>query len=477
MNCPNCNAPVDADAAFCGNCGLQITPIYARGATLPESEETALLPDNPGQSLPRGNYPPGYSPLPPTALPNQPQSFYGPAGYGPGNTPHAQQFSATPSVPSRPARRTSVRNIVFGVTIGLVIVIVLAGVLTLLRMQGGGTTKTRTGTGAGTSHATSTSAGAAAGTKAVAYFSDSQNGPAPTNVIQISAQGLKAPPSGSQYDAWLENAGTENFILLGPLTLQGQNYTVKFTSHHNLLGLGNELLITQEQGAVTTPTGQPLLSAIFPQLATVHIKHLLLAFPATPQNIGLLVGLREQTGLLNQQAILLKNAAANNNTTEVQCAAQSIVDISEGSQGGHYQQLAPACAQFNIKATGDGFGLLGSNSGYIKTASAHATLAANQVDATANIKQHAHDVIICATNVQNWVKTIDQDAQQLVANPSNTAQVQEIVTLADHAYNGVDTNDDGSIDPVPGEGGAITAYLQGQQMATLTLAPGAASGA
>jgi hypothetical protein len=478
MVCPNCNAPVDAGAAFCGNCGHQITPIYARGATLSESEETALLPEGPGQSLPRGDYrsqnPQGYSPLPPTALPNQPQSYYGPdpTRYGPGNTPPAQQYNATPSVPSRPAARGTRRNLVFGVVIGLVIVLVLAGVITLLRPHGNGTTTTGSGTGKA---ATTTGSGAAAGAKAIAYFSDSQNGPAPTNVIQISAQGLKAPPSGSQYDAWLADQQNEKFILLGPLVLKGQNYTVNFTSHHDVLGLGNELLITQEQGNVTTPTGQPLLSATFPPLATIHIKHLLLAFPTTPQNIGLLVGLREQVGLLNEQAVLLKNAAANGNTAAVQCAAQSMVDIIEGSHGGHYQPLAATCSQFNINATGDGFGLIGN--GYIQTSSAHATLAANQSDSTANIKQHANNVIICVTNVRNWVTTIDQDAQKLVANPGNTGQVQEIATLADHAYNGVDTNGNGTVDPVEGEGGAITAYLQGQLMAALTLVPGSGSGA
>jgi hypothetical protein len=479
MLCPNCNAPVDADASFCGNCGHQITPIYARGATLSESDETVLQPEGPGQSLPRADYrsqsPQSYSPLPPTALPNQPQSYYGPdpTRYGAGNTPPAAQYSATSSAPSRPAQRRPGRNIVFGVIIGLVVVLVLAGVITLLRPHGnGGTTTTGTGTGHA---ATTTGAGVAAGAKAVAYVSDSQNGPAPTNVIQISAQGLKAPPGGSQYDAWLADVANEKFILLGPLVLKGQNYTVSFTSHHNVLGLGNQLLITQDQGTVTAPTGQPLLTATFPPLATVHIKHLLLAFPTTPQNIGLLVGLRQQAGLLNEQAVLLKNAAANGNTAAVQCAAQSMIDIIEGAHGGHYQPLNGNCGQFNINATGDGFGLLGN--GYIQTASAHATLAANQSDATPNIKQHANNVIICATNVKNWVTTIDQDAQQLVANPGNTGQVQDIATLANHAYNGVDTDGDGTVDPVQGEGGAITAYLQGQLMAALTLVPGSGSGA
>ncbi len=78
---------------------------------------------------------------------------------------------------------------------------------------------------------------------------------------------------------------------------------------------------------------------------------------------------------------------------------------------------------------------------------------------------------ICLENVKGWITTIDQDALALLNNPTNTAKVQEIVTLANHALNGVDINGDEKVDPIPGEGGATTAYFHGQLMATLALAP------
>ncbi len=74
--------------------------------------------------------------------------------------------------------------------------------------------------------------------------------------------------------------------------------------------------------------------------------------------------------------------------------------------------------------------------------------------------------------MKGWITTIDQDALALLNNPTNTAKVQEIVTLANHAFNGFDANGDGSVDPIPGEGGAVTANFHGQLMATLVLAPG-----
>ena len=116
---------------------------------------------------------------------------------------------------------------------------------------------------------------------------------------------------------------------------------------------------------------------------------------------------------------------------------------------------------------GDGFGILGQ--GYATTAAAHAALAATQPDSTNTIRLHAGHVEIATNNIQGWVTTVDQDALKLLANPSDTPVIQEIVNLSDHAYHGVDTNGDEQIDPVPGEAGAITAYIHGQLMAGLPL--------
>ncbi len=118
-------------------------------------------------------------------------------------------------------------------------------------------------------------------------------------------------------------------------------------------------------------------------------------------------------------------------------------------------------------------GLDYSGSGFLSGAAEHATLAISQPDATAMMHQHAALLEIAVSNVKSWVTTIDQDALHLSNNPSDLSQVSAIVQLADAAYHGVDANGDGHIDPVVGEGGALTAFLQGQLMATLTLRPGA----
>jgi len=275
--------------------------------------------------------------------------------------------------------------------------------------------------------------------------------------------------------AWLINDQNEQIVPLGKLAANGQKFSVTYTGTPgakqqgttNLLGLGNKITITLEQGQVSLPTGKILLTGVFPPLAFVHIRHLLFKFPTTPHNIGLLVGLMKQAQLLNGQALILQNAANGGNQAAIQCAAQSIINISEGSKGTNYKPLAAHCAALNITQTGDGFGILGQ--GYLITAASHASLAANQKDSTANIRLHAGHIIIATNNIKGWVTTVNQDALKLLNNPTDTSVVQEIVTLSDHAYHGVDTNADEQIDPVPGEAGAITAYIHGQLMAALPL--------
>jgi hypothetical protein len=260
---------------------------------------------------------------------------------------------------------------------------------------------------------------------------------------------------------------TERITPLGTLTPKGQNFELDFAGQKiNLIGTGNKIQITQEQGKVSVPTGNVLLSGTFPPNALIHVRHLLFQFATTPNNTGLLVGLREQARLLNAQALLLKSNATNEQA--VRCVAQSIIDIAEGQKGTYYQALSSACLALNIAAAGDGFGLLGEN-GYIHTSAQHASLAATQADSTETIKLHAGHVRVATDNLKEWVTTIDQEARSLLENPGDTVKIQKVVTLAEQSMHGVDADHSESIDPVPGEAGATTAYIHGQLMAQFKL--------
>lgn len=306
----------------------------------------------------------------------------------------------------------------------------------------------------------------------VTFFSNQSDPIGQTNALTIAIQHLAAPSAGNNYEAWIINPQSEQVTGLGKLVEKGQLWSLTYQGANiNVLNMGSTLEITQESGIVNAPTGKAILVGTFPAKAFQHIQHLLVAYPTTPDHTGMLVGAVQQTHLLDIQAALLQNVATSQNTDAITCITQSMLNIIEGAHGANYQPLAATCVQQNVTVNGDGFGLLGN--GYLAGAVEHASLALSQPDATPVMRQHAALMDIALANITGWVTTIKQDVLHLHAHPTAESAIQQITVLADDAYHGVDTNGDGQIDPVVGEAGAITAYQQGQLMATLTLVPNA----
>ena len=79
------------------------------------------------------------------------------------------------------------------------------------------------------------------------------------------------------------------------------------------------------------------------------------------------------------------------------------------------------------------------------------TAAASQSDATDTIRQHAKDVGTSTASIKAVITRVDNDALQLLADPTNTNLIPEIVSLSDHAYHGFDQNGNGTIEPVVGK--------------------------
>lgn len=451
MRCPRCNHILDDDTIFCGNCGAQIAPLNSPGATVAspvENDETSQVRSNAANRQ---------------AAPPPVVQWVSPHAETYISAPGTPAQKDTPPVPKRggsPLASTRVR-----VISALALIVLVGGALGLFAVlkNGGSGPNATLGT-----HATGQIA-----------FIDNPNGvPGHTDSLHMSIQKLEAPPSGFQYDAWLVNDATEQNIALGTLAASGQTFSLNYNGDSkngqagtNLIGAGNKVIITLEQGSVNAPTGKVILTATFPPKAFIHIRHLLFSFPITPGKIGLVVGMLGQAQLLSVQSLSLQNAAANHNWTATRCAAQSILDIVEGAQGRDYQPLSATCHSLGISASGDGFGILG-NTGYELLASEHASLAATQSDSTDNIRQHASEVEVAMANIKGWASQIEQDALKLRASPNNPTLIQEIVSLCDHIYHGVDTNGDGRVDPVAGEAGAITGYSRGQLMATLPFVAG-----
>ncbi|MGZ3637463.1 MAG: hypothetical protein ACXVCX_06445, partial [Ktedonobacterales bacterium] len=218
------------------------------------------------------------------------------------------------------------------------------------------------------------------------------------------------------------------------------------------------------------PAGPVALEGAFPPNAFQHIRHLLVAFPTTPQHQGLLVGTMQQMNLLNQQANVLQQWIGLHYPNSTKCGAQSVIDIIEGSAGANYKPLGAECNIGQQWPAGDGYGLLGKD-GYLAGVADHAALAASTNDASPHIRMHSGHVQIAVANITGWLQTVDQDAVKVLAGARDANTTGELVSLSKLALTGHDIDADETVDPVKGEAGADLAYTHAQLLALLSFGP------
>lgn len=409
----------------------------------------------PGEQGPAHAQPP-VLPAPETPASDRVQAYRATGGAGPSRRSPAARSSDVP----RPSAAGVGRIVAL---VALVVALVAGGLYLLVsgrQAQGGGARVTGT-----------------------LVFLDAPNSAAgQSNLAQVTIHGADAPAAGEHYAAWIIDTATESGTPLGTLSAQSGGFAVSgppSPGSKNLIGAGDKVIVTLEKGDSNVPVGKVVATATFPAQAFQHVGHLLVSYPPAPNHVGLLVGVLGQARDLNSQAAILQNAAQAGNLAQEKCLLQSMIDIVEGSGGAHYHVLSADCAQLGVTLLGDGYGLLGAqpadqHPGYLDAAAEHASLAAQQADATAAIRQHAGHVTTALTNVKGWVTTLDADALSLRDNPGEGDLVAQVVKLADQAYHGVPDSPDQPAAPDAGKAGAITAYDHGQFMATLQLAPPAA---
>ncbi|HEY3061980.1 MAG TPA: hypothetical protein VGL99_23635 [Chloroflexota bacterium] len=302
--------------------------------------------------------------------------------------------------------------------------------------------------------------------------------------LLISAEDLPNLPNGQVYAAWL--SGRSDNLFLGTLAPgQGGAQVLNFaaTDHANLLGVFDRLTVSR---VAPTQTGQPASDAVLagslPEKALVHVRHVLVGIPATPNGVGYVIGLREQTEELLRHAQFLKEAQDESNFASEKLHAEHLVNLIEGANGEHYGDLN---GNGKVDNPGDGFGVLqnGPQDGYIKGMNDHAQLAATAPDATDEIKLHAGHVQITGDNTRTRTSEIRDRALSLLKARTladTRSDVQKVLALAQQTIAGLDLNGDELIAPVPGEGGVGVAYQHAQLMAGILLkrpAPGAVAAA
>jgi serine/threonine protein kinase len=303
-----------------------------------------------------------------------------------------------------------------------------------------------------------------------------QDGTARLDQVRTTALELPAPPGGQQYEAWLVEEGDEQRRSLGVLDVDASGAgTLTFVDPQgrNLLERYNQLEITIEPDPDPNPnpSDRVAYTAKLPPDGLTHVRHLLVAFGTTPENIGLVHGLLASARLVDQAALdMFADQQAGDNTA-ARKNAEGILNMLVGSQSPDYKDWDE---DGETHDPGDGFGLLlnGDNIGYIEGTFSHADLALRAEDATENMKVHGEHVKIASGNLEEWAPALRDLMKQILSAPSDfemEQSIREAVVLADEILLGTDLNGDEKVDPVPGEGGAETAYQHALYMADITI--------
>jgi serine/threonine protein kinase len=305
-----------------------------------------------------------------------------------------------------------------------------------------------------------------------------QDGTAPADAVTISTSTMPPPPTGSQYEAWLIADDGEQRISVGTIRFDQENKgSLSFvdSAGRNLLGIYSALEITVEPNPDPNPntSNNIAFSVRLPEGGLTHVRHLLYSFGATPNQIGFIRGLDADTDLVTKSATQMLAAFQAGNETDVLLQAESMLNVIVGSQSEEHKDWN---GNGNIDDPGDGYGLLlnGSNLGYIQGTKTHADLALTSPDATENMLTHGNHVKISADNVSDWTAELRAQLIDILQNSSGADRegaIRQAVATANQIRTGVDVNGNETIEPIAGEGGALTAYEHAYYMADMAILP------
>jgi serine/threonine protein kinase len=306
-----------------------------------------------------------------------------------------------------------------------------------------------------------------------------QDGTAPADKVTLSTSSMPPPPPGNEYEAWLIQDDGEQRFSIGTITFEADNKgTLSFVDGdgRNLVGLYSALEITIEpRDGNPISSNNVAYSVKLPEKGRTHVRHLLYSFSATPNGIGFIRGLDADTKLLTDLSAQLLTAFQTGNEPEMLLQAERMLSLVVGNKSADYKD-------WNVNGVvddlGDGYGLLPNEDqlGYIQGTITHADLALTSPDATPNMLTHGEHVKDSALNVGDWTAQLRTQLITMLENPSNPdreAVIRQAVALANQIRTGVDIDGNEKIEPIPGEGGALTAYEHSYYMADMLILPAA----
>jgi serine/threonine protein kinase len=302
---------------------------------------------------------------------------------------------------------------------------------------------------------------------------------------------LPLPGDNLHYEAWLVSDDGKTFRDVGKITADASGsgqlvYTA--ADGKNLLEFGQIQISKERDGApASKPTGDIVYSSLFPPQTLAYARNVELSYASTPDNLALMQGLYYYGGSyintpINGDSLndpefvsIVKAYELDQDEATVRKNTEMVINQIVGDQSDQYKD-------YNGDGTvdvysSDGYGSLpnGDHPGYLEETAKNTKAAADAPDSTPNIREQSGNVQICIQNMKGWTDQILPLALQL----NNTTFGQEMKPIIDQLsklgnalVNGMDTNNNGQIEPIEGECGAGKAYEFGQFMLDVPLYTG-----
>jgi serine/threonine protein kinase len=313
------------------------------------------------------------------------------------------------------------------------------------------------------------------GTTATLHF---QDGDAILDQATLIAQVMPAPPAGSQYEVWLVN-GSER-LPLGILYLDENGkgeLTFDDPQKRNLLAYYHQVEITIEPNTGSDPNDSRDIAYAYalPESGIAYLRALMVSFPGTPEQAGLIQGLTNDTKLIDEAGREMLSNYENGNEASTRQNAESIMNLLVGDQSPDHKDWN---GDGQITDPGDGYGFLlnGNHLGYIQAVYSYADYAVNSPGASQNMIVNGKNLKDCSENLARWTPELRQQISSILnaAAVSEMAHgIQRSAELANQILNGVDKNENGEIEPIADECGVVVAYESTYHMADMPLLPAA----
>ena len=304
-----------------------------------------------------------------------------------------------------------------------------------------------------------------------------RNGNAILDRAILIAQAMPAPSAGSQYEVWLVN-GDER-LSLGTLSIDSGGrgeLTYDDPQARNLLSVyqGVEITVVPSASSSDPPRLAYAFTLSNPGLA--YLRGLMVSFPTTPQQTSLINGLMENAESMDQAAREMLDAYQNDNETGIRENAEAMLNMLVGDQSPDYQDWNMD-GQVRDPGYGYGFLLNGDQIGYIQAVYSHADYAVHSPGASRNMIVNGENVKACAQNLARWAPELRQHLLTILHGEvlsEKDVEVQRSAELASQMLSGIDLNENGGVEPIPGECGALVANEYTYRMADMPLLPVAA---